>query len=82
MKVRCIKDLPVPRPIGSIKDGIAISGWIKGQNYHFQYNPNKGYFVNIGISKPIYLGPYVESVFNEHFLTLEQYRNNIINTLI
>lgn len=82
IKVRCIKELSIPiNPISQW--GITSAKhrlWVKGQNYDYLFNPDDGYFILDKLHN-IYIGPYDESVFWKHFITLEELRDNIINNL-
>jgi hypothetical protein len=87
MKVRCKKDL-------SIAGGLRVFNL--GDDYHYHLlsavsdirNEEEGYFIEdrifnkYSLTNPVYLGPYSLDTFNEHFINLNDLRDEKIDDIL
>ena len=79
MKVRCKKDL-------SIAGGLRVFNL--GDDYHYHLNEEEGYFIEdrifnkYSLTNPVYLGPYSLDTFNEHFINLDDLRDEKIDDIL
>lgn len=84
MKVRCKRDL-------SIAGGLRVFNL--GEDYHYHLNEEEGYFIedrifnkysltNPTASNRVYLGPYTLDTFNDHFINLNDLRDEKLNDIL
>ena len=79
MKVRCKRDL-------SIAGGLRVFNL--GEDYHYHLNDEEGYYIEdrifnkYSLTNPGYLGPYTLDTFNDHFINLNDLRDEKIDDIL
>ena len=79
MKVRCKRDL-------TIAGGLRVFNL--GEDYHYHLNEEEGYFIEdrifnkYSLTNLVYLGPYTLDTFSEHFINLNDLRDEKIDDIL